>query len=71
MYTADNTIYGGKNMSILIMLLALWILWKLGIFTLKILGILFVILLIGGLVHALLWPMVVVALLVAGYGALN
>ncbi|MFQ9705856.1 MAG: hypothetical protein ACLRX6_02030 [Limosilactobacillus pontis] len=58
-------------MSILILLLALWILWKLGIFTLKILGILFIILLIGALVHVLLWPMVVIALLVAGYGALS
>ena len=58
-------------MSILILLLALWILWKLGIFTIKILGILFIILLIGALVHVLLWPMVVIALLVAGYGALS
>lgn len=58
-------------MSILILLLALWILWKLGIFTLKILGILFIILLIGALVHVLLWPMVVIALLVVGYGALS
>ncbi|KRM35315.1 hypothetical protein FD34_GL000826 [Limosilactobacillus pontis DSM 8475] len=63
--------YGGKKMSILILLLALWILWKLGIFTLKVLGILFVILLVGALIHVLLWPMVVVALLVAGYVAFN
>lgn len=58
-------------MSILILLLALWILWKLGIFTLKVLGILFVILLVGALIHVPLWPMVVVALLVAGYAAFN
>ena len=58
-------------MSILILLLALWILWKLGIFTLKVLGILFVILLVGALIHVLLWPIVVVALLVAGYAAFN
>ncbi|WP_283593430.1 hypothetical protein [Limosilactobacillus galli] len=58
-------------MGILITLLVLWLLWKLGIFTLKIIGILFLVLLVGTLVHALLWPMIVVALLVAGYGALN
>lgn len=58
-------------MSILILLLVLWLLWKLGVFTLKILGILFLILLIGSLVHVLLWPMIVIALLVAGYGALS
>ncbi|MDD6432862.1 MAG: hypothetical protein PUF79_07050 [Lactobacillaceae bacterium] len=58
-------------MGILITLLVLWLLWKLGVFTLKIIGILFLVLLIGALVHALLWPMIVVALLVAGYGALN
>ncbi|MDM8266788.1 hypothetical protein QUW44_06385 [Limosilactobacillus pontis] len=58
-------------MGILITLLVLWLLWKLGVFTLKIIGILFLVLLVGTLVHALLWPMIVVALLVAGYGALN
>ncbi|MDD7693562.1 MAG: hypothetical protein ACI33L_00780 [Limosilactobacillus sp.] len=58
-------------MGILITLLVLWLLWKLGVFTLKIIGILFLVLLVGALVHVLLWPMIVVALLVAGYGALN
>lgn len=58
-------------MGILITLLVLWLLWKLGVFTLKIIGILFLVLLVGTLVHALLWPMIVVALLVAGYGAFN
>ncbi|MGM9907199.1 hypothetical protein [Limosilactobacillus sp.] len=58
-------------MGILITLLVLWLLWKLGVFTLKIIGILFLILLVGTLIHALLWPMIIVALLVAGYGALN
>ena len=58
-------------MGILITLLVLWLLWKLGVFTHKIIGILFLVLLVGTLVHALLWPMIVVALLVAGYGALN
>ena len=58
-------------MGILITLLVLWLLWKLGVFTLKIIGILFLVLLVGTLVHALLWPMIVVALLVAGYGVFN
>ena len=58
-------------MGILITLLVLWLLWKLGVFTLKIIGILFLVLLVGALVHVLLWPMIVVALLVDGYGALN
>ncbi len=58
-------------MGILITLLVLWLLWKLGVFTLKIIGILFLVLLVGALVHVLLWPMIVVALLVAGYGAFN
>ncbi|WP_267201661.1 hypothetical protein [Limosilactobacillus kribbianus] len=58
-------------MSILFLILGLWILWKLGIFTLKVLGIIFVLLLIGTLVHVLLWPVVILALLVAGYGAFN
>lgn len=58
-------------MGILVTLLVLWLLWKLGVFTLKIIGILFLVLLVGVLIHALLWPMIVVALLVAGYGALN
>lgn len=58
-------------MGILITLLVLWLLWKLGVFTLKIIGILFLVFLVGTLIHALLWPMIVVALLVAGYGALN
>ena len=58
-------------MGILITLLVLWLLWKLGVFTLKIIGIFFLVLLVGALVHVLLWPMIVVALLVAGYGALN
>ena len=58
-------------MGILITLLVLWLLWKLGVFTLKIIGILFLVLLVGALVHVLLWPMTVVALLVAGYGAFN
>ena len=58
-------------MGILITLLVLWPLWKLGVFTLKIIGILFLVLLVGALVHVLLWPMIVVALLVAGYGAFN
>ncbi len=58
-------------MSILFLILGLWILWKLGIFTFKILGILFVLLLIGALVHALLWPVIILALVVAGYGAFN
>ena len=58
-------------MGILITLLVLWLLWKLGVFTLKITGILFLVLLVGALVHVLLWPMIVVALLVAGYGAFN
>lgn len=58
-------------MGILITLLVLWLLWKLGVFTLKIIGILFLVLLVGALIHVLLWPMIVVALLVAGYGAFN
>ncbi|MGN1282636.1 MAG: hypothetical protein ACI4UB_02305 [Limosilactobacillus sp.] len=58
-------------MGILITLFVLWLLWKLGVFTLKIIGILFLILLVGALIRALLWPMIIVALLVAGYGALN
>lgn len=58
-------------MGILITLLVLWLLWKLGVFTLKIIGILFLVLLVGALVYVLLWPMIVVALLVAGYGAFN
>ena len=58
-------------MGILITLLVLWLLWKLGVFTLKIIGILFLVLLVGALVHVLLWSMIVVALLVAGYGAFN
>ncbi|HJA74620.1 MAG TPA: hypothetical protein H9718_02945 [Candidatus Limosilactobacillus gallistercoris] len=58
-------------MGILITLLVLWLLWKLGVFTLKIIGIFFLVLLVGVLVHVLLWPMIVVALLVAGYGAFN
>lgn len=58
-------------MSILILLLALWILWKLGIFTLKVLGVLFLLLLIAGFVHILLLPMLLIAAVVAGYGALN
>ena len=58
-------------MGILITLLVLWLLWKLGVFTLKIIGILFLVLLVGALVRVLLWPMIVVALLVAGYGAFN
>lgn len=49
---------------ILITLLFLWLLWKLGIFTLKVLGFLFVILVIGFLFHILLIPALGLALLI-------
>ena len=49
------------KLGILITLLVLWIMWKLGVFTLKVLGLLFLIFAIGFIFHVLLIPAIVIA----------
>lgn len=48
-----------------------WFLWKIGLFTLKIISLLFLLLLIGLAVHILLWPAIIIILIVAGYNLIN
>lgn len=58
-------------LGILLTLLFLWILWKLGIFTIKILGLLFVIFAIGFIFHFLLIPAIVIGLAIVIFGAIQ
>lgn len=58
-------------LGILLTLLFLWILWKLGIFTIKILGLLFVIFAIGFIFHFLLIPAIVIGLSIIIFGAIQ
>ena len=52
------------KLGILITLLVLWIMLKLGVFTLKVLGLLFLIFAIGFIFHVLLIPAIVIALFI-------
>ncbi|WP_076461895.1 hypothetical protein [Limosilactobacillus caccae] len=58
-------------MGLLLLLLACWLLWKLGILAVKFIGIIFVFLLIGLFIHVLLWPAIIIGAIVLFYGALN
>ncbi|MBU3829412.1 MAG: hypothetical protein H9843_00675 [Candidatus Limosilactobacillus merdavium] len=58
-------------LGILLTLLFLWILWKLGIFTIKILGLLFVIFAVGFIFHFLLIPAIVIGLAIVIFGAIQ
>ncbi|GGI62881.1 hypothetical protein [Limosilactobacillus caviae] len=55
-------------MSLLIAILICWLLWKIGILTVKFIGLILLILLIGTLVHVLLWPAIILAILILGAG---
>ena len=52
------------KLGILITLLVLWIMWKLGVFTLKVLGLLFLIFEIGFIFHVLLIPEIVIEIFI-------
>lgn len=58
-------------MGILIALCLILLLWKLGVFTLKLLGFLAVILLIAFFIRILLWPALLLVLVIAGYHLFN
>lgn len=58
-------------MGILIALCLILLLWKLGIFTLKLLGFLAVILLLAFFIRILLWPALLLVLVIAGYHLFN
>lgn len=55
-------------LSLLIAILICWLLWKIGILTVKFIGLILLILLIGTLVHVLLWPAIILAILILGAG---
>lgn len=58
-------------MGLLLALFVFLLLWKLGVFTLKLLGFILVVFLIGIFIHILLWPAIIVIALIAGYNMLN
>ncbi|MBB1123577.1 hypothetical protein [Limosilactobacillus albertensis] len=55
-------------MSLLIAILICWLLWKIGVLTVKFIGLILLILLIGTLIHVLLWPAIILAILILGAG---
>ncbi|MRI02836.1 hypothetical protein GIX73_01135 [Lactobacillus reuteri] len=55
-------------MSLLIAILICWLLWKIGILTVKFIGLILLILLIGTLIHFLLWPAILLAVIILGAG---
>ncbi|MCC4358682.1 hypothetical protein [Limosilactobacillus reuteri] len=55
-------------MSFLIAILICWLLWKIGILTVKFIGLILLILLIGTLIHVLLWPAILLAVIILGAG---
>ncbi|MBB1070666.1 hypothetical protein H5S40_10965 [Limosilactobacillus sp. RRLNB_1_1] len=55
-------------MSLLIAILICWLLWKIGVLTIKFIGLILLILLIGTLIHVLLWPAIILAILILGAG---
>ncbi|MBD5806561.1 hypothetical protein EAI26_09265 [Lactobacillus sp. 0.1XD8-4] len=55
-------------MSILIAILACWLLWKVGLLTIKFIGLIMLVLLVGALVHVLLWPAILLAAIILGAG---
>jgi len=54
--------------SLLIAILICWLLWKIGILTVKFIGLILLILLIGTLIHVLLWPAILLAVIILGAG---
>lgn len=54
--------------SLLIAILICWLLWKIGVLTVKFIGLIFLILLIGTLIHVLLWPAILLAVIILGAG---
>lgn len=54
--------------SLLIAILICWLLWKIGVLTVKFIGLILLILLIGTLVHVLLWPAILLAVIILGAG---
>ncbi|MCC4482404.1 hypothetical protein [Limosilactobacillus reuteri] len=55
-------------MSLLIAILICWLLWKIGGLTVKFIGLILLILLIGTLIHVLLWPVILLAVIILGAG---
>lgn len=54
--------------SLLIAILICWLLWKVGVLTVKFIGLILLILLIGTLIHVLLWPAILLAVIILGAG---
>jgi len=54
--------------SLLIAILICWLLWKIGGLTVKFIGLILLILLIGTLIHVLLWPAILLAVIILGAG---
>lgn len=54
--------------SLLIAILICWLLWKIGVLTVKFIGLILLILLIGILIHVLLWPAILLAVIILGAG---
>ncbi len=54
--------------SLLIAILICWLLWKIGVLTVKFIGLILLILLIGTLIHVLLWPAILLAVIILGAG---
>lgn len=54
--------------SLLIAILICWLLWKIGVLTVKFIGLILLILLIGTLIHVLLWPAIILAIIILGAG---
>ncbi|OYS87985.1 hypothetical protein [Limosilactobacillus reuteri] len=55
-------------MSLLIAILICWLLWKIGVLTVKFIGLILLILLIGTLIHVLIWPAILLAVIILGAG---
>ena len=54
--------------SLLIAILICWMLWKVGVLTVKFIGLILLILLIGTIIHVLLWPAIHLAVSILGAG---
>ena len=54
--------------SLLIAILICWLLWKVGVLTVKFIGLILLILLIGTLIHVLLLPATLLAVIILGAG---
>ena len=54
--------------SLLIAILICWLLWKIGVLTVKFIGLILLILLIGTLIHVLLWQAILLAVIILGAG---